>query len=141
MKLIIDSIMEDVITITLLISSDGVLMLLNILFGTVIGTKTEGFDWKKFFFGILKAILITLGIAAFCIIIEIVPLILERIKITLSEEIVTYTQVLGVVLTWVINDILEVYEKIKSLKSLKYVTIEDVQGKLQENINNQEERG
>lgn len=141
MKLIIDSIMEDVITITLLISSDGVLMLLNILFGTVIGTKTEGFNWKKFFFGILKAILITLGIAAFCIIIEIVPLILERVKITLPEEIVTYTQVLGVVLTWVINDILEVYEKIKSLKSLKYVTIEDVQGKLQENINNQEERG
>ena len=141
MDLIIESIKENIITISLLVGSDGVLMLLNILFGTVIGTNQIGFKWKKFIFGILKAVLIAVGIAGFCIVVEIIPLILERAKIVVPEDFVTYTQVFGVVLAWVINDIKEVYEKLVSLKELKYVTVDEIQEKIQQNAKTQEEQG
>ena len=69
MKIIID-ILEKAFNdklelVTMLVTINAVLYLINIVYGTVLGTHNEGFNTKKFFYGILKWIIASFGIIAF----------------------------------------------------------------------------
>ena len=125
MKVIIDTIngalQENLDSIVLLIIVTGILYLANIMFGTVLGTKEEGFDFDKFVYGFYKCILAGIGIFVFCFGLNLFSLTLALIKISISAEIITILEVIGVLATWDIDLSKEVFEKIKSLKKLKYV--------------------
>lgn len=127
MELILEKILEDILTIELLTGCDGALMLFNIILGTIVGTHKEGFNWKKFLFGVCKALVLAFVIAGYCAVIEFVPLILARLKISMPQEYVTFMQVVGVVLAWVYEDTMEVKEKITEVKELHYTSYDDFQ--------------
>lgn len=100
----------------------------NIFFGTIIGTKTIGFNFNKFLFGILKALGCCAGIFLFCYLLNLFSLGMnETDLITVKAEVTSTIEVIGVLYIWIIDLSKEVLEKIKSMKELKYVTYDDVE--------------
>lgn len=113
--------------IVLLIIVTGILYLANIIFGTVLGTREEGFNLDKFLYGFYKCLLAGMGIFVFCFGLNLFSLTLALIDIIISVDVITILEVIGVLATWDIDLSKEVLEKIKSLKELKYVSYDDVQ--------------
>ena len=116
--------LETIILMLIVVSS---LYAINILFGTIIGTYTEKFDAKKFLFGVLKMVLADIGIFVFCYTLNLFSLTLQLTKdITISESFVTTLEVFGVLLTWAVDTSKDIIDKVKSLKTLKYVSYDAV---------------
>ena len=132
------AVQENLDTIVLMLIVVGSLSAINIVLGTIIGTFTDKFDAKKFFFGILKAIVIGLCIFAFCYTLNLFALTLQLTKdITISTEFISTVEVFTILIVWAIDIAKDIVVKVKSMKELKYVKYEDVQI----NVNNQSEVG
>ena len=122
------AVQENLETIVLMLIVVGSLSAINIVLGTIIGTFTDKFDAKKFFFGILKAIVIGLCIFAFCYTLNLFALTLQLTKdITISTDFISTVEVFTILIVWAIDIGKDVIAKIKSMKELKYVKYEDVQ--------------
>ena len=122
------AVQENLETIVLMLIVVGSLNAINIVLGTIIGTYTDKFDAKKFFFGILKAIVIGLCIFAFCYTLNLFALTLQLTKdITISTDFISTVEVFTILIVWAIDIAKDVIAKIKSMKELKYVKYEDVQ--------------
>ena len=122
------AVQENLETIFLMLIVVGSLSAINIVLGTIIGTFTDKFDAKKFFFGILKAIVIGLCIFAFCYTLNLFALTLQLTKdITISTDFISTVEVFTILIVWAIDIAKDVIAKIKSMKELKYVKYEDVQ--------------
>lgn len=122
------AVQENLETIVLMLIVVGSLSGINIVLGTIIGTFTDKFDAKKFFFGILKAIVIGLCIFAFCYTLNLFALTLQLTKdITISTDFISTVEVFTILIVWAIDIAKDVIAKIKSMKELKYVKYEDVQ--------------
>ena len=105
----------------------GFLYLFNILLGTIIGTKENNFNIKKFLFGILKSICVLLIVLGICYILNVFALTLSLLKsITINMELVTTLEIVTVLVTDVADISKELIEKIKSFRDLKFVSSEDV---------------
>lgn len=142
MKTITEAVQENLDTVVLMLIVVNSLYLINILFGTVQGTFGEDgkFDLKKFLFGFLKEIIASLGIFALCYVLNLFALVLELTNdITISTDIITTAEVIIILVTWAIDLIKDIIDKIKTLKTLKYISWEDVQRQI--NTTTQEERG
>ena len=139
MKTIIDTITKafssNLEAVVLLIVCTAILYLINILFGTILGTINIGFDLKKFLFGFVKGALASLCIFAFCYSLNLLSLTLALVDIIISVDVLTVLEVITVLAVWDIDLSKEIFDKIKSLKELKYVTYDAVQ------VNTQTERG
>ena len=139
MKTIIETIdkafSENLEAVVLLIICTALLYLVNIALGTILGTREVGFNLKKFLFGFLKGIIAAALIFVFCYSLNLLSLTLALVDITVSVDVITVLEVVGVLAIWDIDMAKEVIEKIKSLKELKYVTYDDYQ------INPQSEKG
>lgn len=99
----------------------------NIFFGTIMGTKEDGFDLKKFLFGIVKALGSCLGIFVFCYLLNVFYIGMNMTDlITIKVEVISTIQVIGVLYVWVIDLAKEVFDKIKSFRTLKYISYDDV---------------
>ena len=128
LKAITEAVQENLETIVLMLIVVGSLSAINIVLGTIIGTFTDKFDAKKFFFGILKAIVIGLCIFAFCYTLNLFALTLQLTKdITISTDFISTVEVFTILIVWAIDIAKDVIAKIKSMKELKYVKYEDVQ--------------
>ena len=135
-KTITDALQENLDTIVLMLIVVGSLSAINIVMGTIIGTFTDRFDVKKFFFGILKAFVIGLCIFVFCYTLNLFALTLQLTKdVTISTDFITTVEVFTILIVWALDLAKDIIEKIKSMKTLKYVKYEDVQ------INVQTEEG
>ena len=127
---------ENLETIVLMLIVVNTLYAINITLGTIIGTMTESFSQKKFLFGILKAIITSACIFAFCYALNLFSLTLQLTKdITISSDFITTLEVFTVLVTWAIDLAKDILEKVKAMKTLKYVAYNDVQ------INVQSEEG
>lgn len=103
------------------------LMLINIVLGTIYGTKENGFDFKKNIFGWLKMLVTSIVIIAFGFVVDYFVMALNHLpNVTISTEVITIGEVLVVIVVWCIDLSKEIIEKIKSLKELKYVSYDDV---------------
>ena len=132
------AVQENLDTIVLMLIVVGSLSAINIVLGTIIGTFTDKFDVKKFFFGILKAFVIGLCIFAFCYTLNLFALTLQLTKdITISTDFISTVEVFTILIVWAIDIAKDVIAKIKSMKELKYIKYEDVQI----NVQNQSEVG
>lgn len=136
LKLIEEALQENLETVVLMLIVVGSLSGINIVLGTIIGSFTEGFDLKKFFFGILKAFIIGLCIFVFCYTLNLFALTLQLTKdVTISSDFITTVEVFVVLIAWATDLCRDILDKLKSMKTLKYVKYEDIQ------INPQTEEG
>lgn len=136
LKLISEALQENLETVVLMLIVVGSLSAINIVLGTIIGTFTTEFNAKKFFFGILKAFIIGLCIFVFCYTLNLFALTLQLTKdVTISSDFITTVEVFTILIVWAIDLAKDIIEKIKTMKTLKYVKYEDVQ------INLQNEKG
>jgi len=127
-RVIEEAIQSNLETIVLMLIVVNSLYLINIILGTVKGSFTEKFDWKKFLFGFLKAIITDISIFGLCYVLNLFALTLQLTKdITISTDIITTAEVIIILVTWAIDLDKDIIEKVKSLKDLKYVTYDDVQ--------------
>lgn len=128
LKLISEALQENLETVVLMLIVVGSLSGINIVLGTIIGSFTEGFDYKKFFFGILKAFIIALCIFVFCYTLNLFALTLQLTKdISISSDFITTVEVFTILIAWALDLSKDILEKIKGMKTLKYVKYEDVQ--------------
>lgn len=135
-RVITDAVQENLETIILMLIVVGSLNLVNIVLGTIIGTMTEKFNAKKFLFGVFKAFIMGLSIFVFCYTLNLFSLTLQLTKdITISADFITTVEVFTILVVWALDLAKDIIEKIKGMKTLKYVSYEDVQ------INPQDEKG
>ena len=135
-KVIEEALQNNLETIVLMLIVVGSLNAINIVLGTIVGSFKDGFDYKKFFFGIFKAIVIGICIFVFCYTLNLFSLTLQLTKdITISTDFITTLEVFTILIVWAIDIAKDIVEKIKSMKTLKYIKYEDVQ------INPQEYKG
>ena len=128
LKLIQEALQENLETIVLMLIVVGSLSAVNIVLGTIVGTFTDKFDVKKFFFGILKAFIIGLCIFVFCYTLNLFALTLQLTKdITISADFISTVEVFTILIVWALDLCKDIIDKIKSMKQLKYVKYEDVQ--------------
>lgn len=137
---IFEAVQENLETVVLMLLVVASLYVTNILFGTLLGTFTEKFIPKKFFFGIIKGIVGCIGVFVYCYTLNLFALTLQTTKdISISNDFINTLMVIGVLVAWAWDIALDIYAKLKSFKELKYITYEDVH--IQENVNSQEEIG
>lgn len=128
LKLIQEALQENLETVVLMLIVVGSLSGINIVLGTIIGSFTEGFDYKKFLFGILKAFIIGLCIFVFCYTLNLFALTLQLTKdISISSDFITTVEVFTILIAWALDLAKDILEKIKGMKTLKYIKYEDVQ--------------
>lgn len=142
LQIIKEAMEENLETIILMLIVVSSLYAINILFGTIIGTYTEKFDAKKFLFGVLKMVLADVGIFVFCYTLNLLSLTLQLTKdISISESFVTTLEVFCVLLTWAVDTSKDIIDKVKSLKTLKYVTYDAVIAKVNDYDVDQQMKG
>lgn len=135
-KVIVEAVQSNLETIILMLIVVGSLSVINIVLGTIIGTVNDGFDVKKFFFGILKAIIIGVCIFVFCYTLNLFALTLQLTKdIVISADFITTIEVFVILVAWAYDIGKDIIEKLKSMKTLKYIKYDDIQ------INPQVEQG
>lgn len=124
MQEIINYLSENIITLALLIGCLGAMMTLNIILGAVMASTSYQFDAKTFFKGVLKALLVALVMLVYCIILELTPLVLSRIDITLPSDLITYIQVVSIVLVAYKKYAKGIYDKLKVLLDVTEEVVE-----------------
>lgn len=107
--------LDNLVTQILFLLVLGLLFTINTILGVLIGTKEEGFNFKKFLYGFIKGGVMAICILGFCFAIEITPIILKRIDIELPDNIITLTELMGVTLTAYKKYALECFEKMKKI--------------------------
>ena len=104
----------------------GFLFLFNILLGSIIGSTTDKFITKKFFFGVLKAVAVLLIIIGVCYILNVFALTLSVIGITVSADTVSIVEIMGAMVVQGVDLAKEVTEKLKSFRELKFENYDEV---------------
>jgi len=112
MEVIITTIEEDLITLGLMVGCLGILEILNILLGSIMALSNNEWNWKKFIQGILKSILVSIIMAIYCLILELLPLIFARASIEIPSDLITYAQVLAIIVVALKKYIKGIYDKL-----------------------------
>lgn len=107
--------LNDLITMFMLLVVLGVLYVVNTVLGVLLKTQGTSFDIKIFAKGLLKALVIALVAIGFCFCVEVTPLILERVGITIAETNITLIEVFTVGITAYKKYATDCYNKIKKL--------------------------
>lgn len=112
---ILEVLKTDVATLVMLIGSLGIMMLLNIVLGGVMASANYQWDTATFFKGILKAFLVALVMVVYCIVLEVFPLILSRLNIEIPNEMITFVQVVGIVVLSFTKYAKDIFDKLMTL--------------------------
>ena len=91
--------LNNLITIAMLLAVLGVLYITNTVLGAVIGSQKTKFEWKKIGKGMLKAFLFCLSFLAYCFCLEVLPIILLRINVIDPNDLITFLEIVGITLT------------------------------------------
>ena len=115
----------------------GGMYITNILLGSLNALFTKDFDWKKFFYGVAKAVVACLAILLFCVLLNLFNYGLSLVDIVVPDTVITVLEVIGVLAGWCYDLALDIFDKIKGLKTLKYISYDDIRTQ----INAQAEEG
>lgn len=110
--------LNNLITIVMLLAVLGVLHITNTVLGAVKGSQESKFEWKKIGKGMLKAFLFCLCFISYCFCLEILPVILSRIDITVPSDLITFLEIVGITLTAYKKYALDCYTKIKDIMGI-----------------------
>ena len=123
------------IVVVFLIVAGG-MYLTNIILGSLNAIFSKGFDWKKFLYGIAKALVLCFAICLFCVLLNLFSYGLSLINIVVPDNVITIFEVIGVIAWWCFDLALDIFDKIKSIKTLKYISYDDIQ--FQTNVQSEE---
>lgn len=123
----------EVVVVFLIVS--GGMYVVNIILGSLNAIFSKEFDWKKHIYGVAKAFVACLSILFFCVLLNLFAYGLSLVDIHVGDNVITILQVIGVLVGWCYDLALDIFDKIKGLKTLKYISYDDIQ--IQENVNNQ----
>ena len=128
MEQVILTIERDLVTLGLLMAILGSLIVINTLLGSI-NAWTWG-EWvsKKFWQGILKNVLIALCLALFFVVLEIIPLALERTGIIIPSDLVTILEVLAMVVVCIVKYVNDIYAQFMKLLGVTKKEIEEYTG-------------
>lgn len=120
----------EVVTVFLIVA--GGMYIVNIVLGSLDGLFRKEFDWKKHFYGVGKASVACFSILMFCILLNMFTYGLSLIQISIPDMIVTVGEIIVIIVAWIKDLAIDITDKIKGMKTLKYIKYEDVKI---ENIN------
>lgn len=110
------------------------LRIANIVLGSIDAMFKKDFDWRKFFSGIEKMVVVAITILMVIITLNLFAYGLTLIEVKLPEQTVSAMQCILIVVTWCVDLAIEVTEKIKAMKELKYIKYEDIQTNEQKDV-------
>lgn len=105
----------DLVTLTMLMSLLGILILINTLLGSITAWQWGEWVTKKFWQGLLKNILIAACLFMFFLTIEIIPTVLARTGIIIPSDIVTVLEVFAMLVVSIKKYVLDIYATFKKL--------------------------
>ena len=103
-----------------------VLRVANIILGSIDAMFKKDFDWCKFFSGVEKMVVVAVTILMVIITLNLFAYGLSLIEVQLPEQTVSAMQCVLIIVTWCVDLAIEVTEKIKAMKELKYISYDDV---------------
>jgi hypothetical protein len=103
-----------------------VLRIANIVLGSIDAMFKKDFDWGKFFSGVEKMVVVAVTILMVIITLNLFAYGLSLIEVQLPEQTVSAMQCVLIIVTWCVDLAIEVTEKIKAMKELKYISYDDV---------------
>ena len=115
MSNIFSSIEYDLVTLAMLMSLLGILILINTLLGSITAWQWGEWVTKKFWQGLLKNILIAACLFMFFLTIEIIPTVLARTGIIIPSDIVTVLEVFAMLVVSIKKYVLDIYATFKKL--------------------------
>lgn len=113
----------DLVTLAMLMSLLGILILINTLLGSITAWQWGEWVTKKFWQGLFKNILIAACLFLFFVVLEIIPSVLARTGIVIPTEIVTILEMFAMLVVSIKKYILDIYGTFKKLLN---VTDEEV---------------
>ena len=105
----------DLVTLAMLMSLLGILILINTLLGSITAWQWGEWVTKKFWQGLLKNILIAACLFMFFLTLEIIPTVLARTGIIIPSEIVTVLEVFAMLVVSIKKYVLDIYATFKKL--------------------------
>ena len=105
----------DLVTLAMLMSLLGILILINTLLGSITAWQWGEWVTKKFWQGLLKNILIAACLFMFFLTIEIIPTVLARTGIIIPSDIVTVLEVFAMLVLSIKKYVLDIYATFKKL--------------------------
>ena len=105
----------DLVTLAMLMSLLGILILINTLLGSITAWQWGEWVTKKFWQGLLKNILIAACLFMFFLTIEIIPTVLARTSIIIPSDIVTVLEVFAMLVVSIKKYVLDIYATFKKL--------------------------
>ena len=105
----------DLVTLAMLMSLLGILILINTLLGSITAWQWGEWVTKKFWQGLLKNILIAACLFMFFLTIEIIPTVLARTGIIIPSEIVTVLEMFAMLVVSIKKYVLDIYATFKKL--------------------------
>ena len=105
----------DLVTLAMLMSLLGILILINTLLGSITAWQWGEWVTKKFWQGLLKNILIAACLFMFFLTIEIIPTALARTGIIIPSDIVTVIEVFAMLVVSIKKYVLDIYATFKKL--------------------------
>ena len=105
----------DLVTLAMLMSLLGILILINTLLGSITAWQWGEWVTKKFWQGLLKNILIAACLFMFFLTIEIIPTVLARTGIIIPPDIVTVLEVFAMLVVSIKKYVLDIYATFKKL--------------------------
>ena len=115
MNNIFSSMEYDLVTLAMLMSLLGILILINTLRGAITAWQWGEWVTKKFWQGLLKNILIAACLFMFFLTIEIIPTVLARTGIIIPSDIVTVLEVFAMLVVSIKKYVLDIYATFKKL--------------------------
>jgi len=115
MSNIFSSMEYDLVTLAMLMSLLGILILINTLLGSITAWQWGEWVTKKFWQGLLKNILIAACLFMFFLTIEIIPTVLARTGIIIPSDIVTVLEVFAMLVVSIKKYVLDIYATFKKL--------------------------
>ena len=126
---------ENLELVTLLLISDFGTVILNITLGTIIGTKNDKFNLKKFLFGFVKLLASQCIIFGFCYFLNLISLTIDLVEKYFNMQIFTdeaqtaiiaVIDIIAVLIVRIKDTCLDLIDKIKSMRTLKYTSYDDI---------------
>ena len=105
----------DLVTLAMLMSLLGILILINTLLGSITAWQWGEWVTKKFWQGLLKNILIAACLFMFFLTLEIIPTVLARTGIIIPSDIVTVLEVFAMLVVSIKKYVLDIYATFKKL--------------------------
>ena len=105
----------DLVTLAMLMSLHGILIMINTLLGSITAWQWGEWVTKKFWQGLLKNILIAACLFMFSLTIEIIPTVLARTGIIIPSDIVTVLEVFAMLVVSIKKYVLDIYATFKKL--------------------------